>query len=79
MGVATSRPAGRLSVNATPVSAMVALELVTVKLSDVEPASPMDAAPKTFEIVGGVATVKFAAAVFPAPPLVLVTVLDVFV
>ena len=36
---------------------------VIVKVSDVEPASPMEAAPKALAMLGGVATVKFAVAV----------------
>jgi hypothetical protein len=44
-----------------------------VKVSDVEPASPTEAAPKAFVMLGGVATVKFAVAVLPVPPLVELT------
>jgi hypothetical protein len=44
-----------------------------VKVSDVEPASPMEVAPKALAMLGGVATVKFAVAVLPVPPLVEVT------
>ena len=50
-GVATSRPAGRLSVNAKPVSARLELGLAIAKLSDVEPPSGMDAAPNVLEMV----------------------------
>jgi hypothetical protein len=54
-GVPTTKPAGRLSVNVTPVRARLALGLAIVKLSDVEPCSGMDAAPKVLEMVCEVA------------------------
>jgi hypothetical protein len=72
-GVETTKPAGSASVNATPASAIDALGFEMVKVSDVEPASPMEAEPKVFVMLGGVATVKFAVAVLPVPPLVEVT------
>ena len=50
-GLPTARPAGRLSVNETPVSARLALGLAIVKVSDVEPFSGTDAAPNTLEMV----------------------------
>ena len=74
-GVATTSPAGRLSVNAIPVSGMVfeaGFVIVSVKL--VEPFTGILAAPNAFAIVGGVATVRFAVAVFPVPPFVEETV-----
>ncbi len=74
LGVATTRPAGRLSVKATPVSGIVlAAGLVIVKLSEVEPFSAMAAAPNDLVMVGGVATLMLAVAVLPVPPLVEVT------
>ena len=72
-GVATTRPAGRLSVKATPLNATPVLGLVMVKVSDVVPFSGMLAAPNAFAIDGGEATVKFAVAVLPVPPLVELT------
>src|SRR5882724_3678179 len=73
-GVATTKPAGRLSVKATPVSPMVLMAgLVMVKVKLVEPFSEIVAAPKALVMVGGVATVMLALAVFPVPPLVEVT------
>src|SRR5258706_3027424 len=73
-GVATTKPAGRLSVKATPVSGMVLIAgLVMVKVSDVEPFSGIVAAPNAFTMVGGVATDRFAVAVLPVPPLVELT------
>ena len=44
-----------------------------VKVSDVVPPMVICAAPKAFVIVGGLATVRFADAVLPVPPLVEVT------
>jgi hypothetical protein len=44
-----------------------------VNVSEVVPFSGMVAAPKTFVIEGGVATVKFAVAALPVPPLVELT------
>src|SRR5882724_6008341 len=73
-GVATTKPAGRVSVKATPVNAMVlATGFVMVKVRLVEPFNGIVAAPKALVIVGGVATVMLADAVFPVPPLVEVT------
>src|SRR5262249_2348856 len=73
LGVATTSPAGRLSVNAIPVRARVVLGLVMLKVSDVLAPTRMLAAPKALVIVGGVPTVRFAVAVLPVPPLVEVT------
>jgi len=72
-GVATTSPAGSVSLKATPVSAIDAFGFEMLKVSEVEPFSRMLAAPKAFVIVGGVATVKLAVAVLPVPPLVEVT------
>ena len=77
-GVDTIKPAGNASVNATPVNATDALALVIVKLSDVELASPIEAAPNDLLIDGGVATERFADAVLPVPPFVDETVPVVF-
>ena len=72
-GVETTRPAGRVSVNAMPVSEIVVFGLLMVKLSEVLPFTGMEAAPNDLVIVGGVATFRFAVAVLPVPPLVEVT------
>src|SRR5437899_2783648 len=79
LGVATTRPAGRESVNATPVSPSEVLGLLMLNVSDVLALSRMLAAPNTLVIVGGDATVRFAVAVLPVPPLVEVTFPVVFV
>src|SRR5260370_3422 len=68
-GVATTKPAGRVSVNATPVSATaLAPGLVMVKVSDVVPFSGIAAAPKALAIEGGATTLMLADAVPPTPP-----------
>src|SRR5215472_9445084 len=72
-GVATTSPAGRLSVKAMPVSATLVFGLVMLSVSEVVPFSGMLAAPNALAIVGGEATVRFAVAVLPVPPLVEVT------
>jgi hypothetical protein len=80
LGVATTSPAGKLSVNATPVSVTVfAAGLVIVKLKLVVPFTGIMAAPNDLLIVGGDATVKVAEAVPPAPPSVeLIAVVVLF-
>ena len=77
-GVEITKPAGRVSLKATPVSATVALGFVMVKLSDVEPFSGMLAAPNAFAIVGGATTVIDALEVFPVPAAVSATVTLLF-
>src|SRR5882724_5729541 len=73
-GVATTRPAGRLSVNAMPVSTMVLVAgLVMVKVKLVDPLRGIVNALNNLVMVGGDATVRLADAVFPVPPLVEVT------
>jgi hypothetical protein len=67
------RPAGRASVNATPVRPRVVLGLEMVKVSEVDAPVRIDAAPNAFEIAGGVATDRLALAVLPDPPFVDVT------
>jgi hypothetical protein len=47
-GVEITRPAGSVSLKATPVSAVVVFGFVMVKLSEMEPFSGMLAAPKAF-------------------------------
>jgi hypothetical protein len=73
LGVETCKPAGNVSLKATPVRASDALGLLSVKVSEVFAPTRMVAAPNALEIVGGVATVKLAEAVLPVPPLVEVT------
>src|SRR5689334_1461971 len=73
LGVATTNPAGRLSVNAMPLSATPVFGLLMVNVSDVVPFNGMLAAPNALVIDGGEATVRLAEAVLPVPPFVEVT------
>jgi hypothetical protein len=77
-GVATTRPAGNVSVNARPLSAKFEFGLVFVNVSDVVPLSGIVAAPKPFVIVCTDATVSVALAVLPVPPFVELTAPDWF-
>src|SRR5262249_58027864 len=52
LGVATTSPAGSVSVKATPVRLVLGLGLVMVNDSDVVPLSGMLAAPKALVMVG---------------------------
>jgi hypothetical protein len=73
-GVAMTNPAGKLSVKARPVSGIVfedGFAIVNERL--VDPLTGIVAAPNALAIVGGAATVRFALAVLPVPPLVEVT------
>jgi hypothetical protein len=79
LGVATTNPAGRLSVKATPLSNTFVFGFEMLKVSEVAPFNGMLAAPNAFAIVGGEATVRFAVAVFPVPPFVELTAPEVFV
>jgi hypothetical protein len=77
--VATTNPAGKLSVNASPVSARLVFGLLMLNVSEVVPPVGTDAAPNALVMDGGVATVRFAVAVLPVPPLVDVIAPVVFV
>lgn len=71
LGVATIKPAGKLSVKATPVKEMeLVAGLTIVKEREVKPFTGIVAAPKVFVIVGGAATERLALAVLPVPPFV---------
>jgi hypothetical protein len=72
-GVEITRPAGSVSLKATPLSATVVFGLLMVKERLVEPFSGMLAAPKVFAIVGAATTVTDAFDVLPVPPSVDVT------
>jgi hypothetical protein len=79
-GVApTTRPAGRLSVNARPVSVTFVFGFEILKVSVVVPFSGIADNTKPLVIEGGAATVRFAEAVVPVPPFVELTALEVFV
>jgi len=77
-GVEITRPAGSVSLKATPLNATVVLGFVIVKLSEVEPFSGMLAAPNAFAIVGGATTVMDALEVLPVPAIVSETVTLLF-
>src|SRR5262249_45538374 len=72
-GVEIIKPAGKVSLKATPVSVVVVFGLVRVKLSDVVPFNGMLAAPNALAIVGGAITVIEAFEVLPVPPFVELT------
>jgi len=78
-GEATTRPAGRLSVKPIPVSAIPVFGLLMLKVSEVVPFSGIVVAPNALLMLGGLATVRFALAVLPVPPLVELTAPDVLV
>ena len=66
-GVATTNPAGRLSVKATPFSVRFTLVLLSVKVSEVVPFSGIVAAPNALVMLGGLMTVILADDVLPLP------------
>jgi hypothetical protein len=78
LGVATTSPAGNVSVNATPVSAAVLpAGLVMVKLKVVVAFRPICDAPNDLLIEGGSITAMLAEALAPLPPSLEVTELVV--
>jgi hypothetical protein len=69
--LATVKPAGSVSVNATPVNAKaLAAGFVIVNCSAVVPFTTIVEGLNALAIEGGEPTVRFAVAVFPVPPLV---------
>ena len=68
-GVATTSPAGNVSLAAIPFSVVLLLVLLKVKIRLVVPFSGMEATPKTLAMVGGLMTVRsgLVAAVLPSP------------
>jgi hypothetical protein len=77
---ATVNPAGKVSVNATPVSPNVlAVGFVTVRVSEVAPFSGTLVPPNALVIAGGAATLMLAEAVLPVPPFVELTAPEVLV
>lgn len=70
LGVATTSPAGRLSVKATPFKVKFVLELLKVKIRLVVPFSGTEVAPKLLLMCGGLITVSVAVDVFPLPAAV---------
>jgi hypothetical protein len=76
LGVVATKPPGRLSVNATPVSDVPPLGFVIVKVREVLLLRRRDATPNCSLIVGGATTLMVALAL-PVPP-VDVTVTELF-
>src|SRR5262249_7213640 len=73
LGVEITRPAGSVSLKATPLRATVVLLFWMVKVKLVEPFKGIEAAPNALLMVGGATTVIEAFDVLPVPPLVDVT------
>src|SRR5260370_12729004 len=73
LGVATTRPAGKLSVKAIPVRSTLAVGLLRSKPTNTVAFSATALAKSVLVMVGGAATFKVADAVLPVPPLVEVT------
>jgi hypothetical protein len=70
-GVATTKPAGKVSVKPIPVSPTDVFGFVMLKVKLVEVFSAIEAAPNDFVITGGEATVMVAVLlVVPVPPSV---------
>lgn len=66
-GVATTNPAGRLSVKATPFRVRFTLVLLSVNVKLVVPFNGIVTAPNAFAMVGGLMTVRLAEDVLPLP------------
>ena len=77
LGVATTRLAGNVSVNPTPVSPTVADGLVMVMVIVLVPFTEIVVGLNTLVVVGGATTVIVSVAVPPVPPSVELTVLVV--
>ena len=67
---ATCNPVGNVSVNATPVNAVLAFEFVIVKVNVVTSFTVMGSGENDFVIDGGASTVNVLVAVLPVPPFV---------
>ena len=70
-GVATTNPAGRLSLNERPVSPRPLFGLLILNVNEVVSFNGIEATPNALVIVGADATVMLAVAVLPVPPLVV--------
>jgi hypothetical protein len=75
---ATCRPAGNMSVNATPVSAVPAFGFVIVNVNVLTPPTAIGFGENALAILGAESTVNVSEPAFPAPPLVEVTLLVIF-
>jgi len=72
-GVATSTPAGSVSVNATPVNATPLFGFWIVNVNVLVPFSGMVFGLNALAMLGGLATVRVAVAAAPVPPFVELT------
>lgn len=79
LGVETTRPAGNVSVKATPVSELPVFGLLIVKLNALVPFNGTALGLNDLVMAGAWATLKLAEAVLPVPPFVEVTAPVVFV
>lgn len=70
---ATVIPPGKVSVNATPLRAVLELGFVMLSVKVLVPPTGIEFGVKLLEIDGGDATVRLADAVLPVPPLMEVT------
>jgi hypothetical protein len=77
--LATVSPVGSVSVNATPVRVTPEFGFVMVNCNEVVAFSTIVFGLNALAMLGGLATVRFAVAVFPVPPLVELTFPVVFV
>lgn len=67
LGVATFKPAGKLSVKATPVKTLLGLVLRMLNSNVVTPFSGSTATLKSLRMTGGKATIVLAVATLPVP------------
>src|SRR5262249_7285879 len=70
LGVGMIRPAGNVSLKATPLNATVVLVFWMLNCKLVDPLSGIEAAPNALMLTGGATTVIDPSAVFPVPPSV---------
>jgi hypothetical protein len=78
LGVVTTNPAGRVSVNPTLLIEFAEVVLVTMKVKLVVPFKGMEEAPNAAVRVGAERTARLAVEVLPAPPFVEVTLTLLF-
>jgi len=73
LGVFTTNPAGRLSLNPTPLSVVATFGLLSVNVNVDVPFTATTMGANPFPITGAATTTKLADAVFPDPPSVAAT------
>src|SRR5258708_3142069 len=72
-GFATTNPAGKMSVNPIPFKVTLVFGLLIVKLNVLLVFNAMLVGLNDLVMVGAAATVRFAVAILPVPPLVELT------